>query len=74
LKAQYGKDLAFHGGLNALLYDPPELMWAEMERVIPVMKENGGYVIGTDHSIPDNVSLAQYTEFVKRAKQLARYD
>ena len=37
------------------------------------MKENGGYVIGTDHSIPDNVSLEQYREFVARAKNLGRY-
>ena len=73
LKAQYGKELAFHGGLNALLYDPPELMWAEMERVIPVMMEDGGYVIGTDHSIPDSVSLEQYRQFVSLAKKLGRY-
>jgi uroporphyrinogen decarboxylase len=74
LKVEFGHELAFHGGLNALLYDPPEKMWAEMERVIPAMKEKGGYVIGTDHSIPDNVSLEQYCEFVKRAKELGRYD
>jgi uroporphyrinogen decarboxylase len=73
LKADYGQQLAFHGGLNATLYDPPQRMWAEMERVIPVMKENGGYVIGTDHSIPDNVSLDQYRQFVSLAKKLGRY-
>jgi uroporphyrinogen decarboxylase len=74
LKEQFGDQLAFHGGLNATLYDPPERMWAEMERVIPVMKENGGYVIGTDHSVPDSVGLEQYREFVARAKELGRYD
>jgi uroporphyrinogen decarboxylase len=74
LKAQYGDQLAFHGGLNALCYEPPDDMWAEMERVIPVMKENGGYIIGTDHSIPDNVSLDVYRQFVARAKELGRYD
>jgi uroporphyrinogen decarboxylase len=73
LKARYGPQLAFHGGLNATLYDPPQRMWAEMERVIPVMKENGGYVIGTDHSIPDSVSLDQYRQFVSLAKKLGRY-
>jgi uroporphyrinogen decarboxylase len=73
LKAQYGDRLAFHGGLNALLYDPPEQMWAEMERIIPVMKENGGYVIGTDHSVPDSVSLETFREFVRRAKHLGSY-
>jgi len=74
LKADYGDQLAFHGGLNALLYREPEQMWAEMERVIPVMKEHGGYVIGTDHSIPDNVSLETYRQFVALAKKLGRYD
>jgi uroporphyrinogen decarboxylase len=74
LKARYGDQLAFHGGLNAMLYDPPERMWAEMERVIPAMKGNGGYMIGTDHSVPDSVSLEQYRQFVVRAKELGRYD
>jgi len=73
LKARYGNELAFHGGLNAMCYEHPQDMWAEMERLIPAMKENGGYVIGTDHSIPDNVSLDQYREFVARAKKLGSY-
>ena len=38
------------------------------------MKEKGGYVIATDHSIPDSVSLDQYHEFVARAKVLGSYD
>ena len=66
--------LAFHGGLNATLYHPPERMWAEMERVIPAMKENGGYMIGTDHSVPDSVSLDQFRHLLSRAKELGRYD
>ncbi len=74
LKARYGDKLAFHGGLNALKYEHPEEMWSEMERVIPTMKANGGYVIGTDHSVPDNVSLDSYREFIARARQLGRYD
>jgi uroporphyrinogen decarboxylase len=48
-------------------------MWAEMERVIPVMKEGGGYIIGTDHSIPDNASLDTYRRFVALAKELGSY-
>jgi len=73
LKAQYGDRLAFHGGLNALLYEKPELMWAEMERVIPVMKQDGGFVIGTDHSVPDSVSLSEFRQFVSLAKKLGTY-
>ena len=74
LKKQYGGRLAFHGGLNAQLYEKPENMWAEMERLVPQMMVNGGYIIGTDHSVPDSVSLDTYREFVKRAKELGHYD
>lgn len=73
LKEQYGDKLGFHGGLNAVLYEEPEKMWAEMEKVIPVMKKDGGYIISSDHSVPDSVSLAEFKEFVERAKKLSVY-
>jgi len=74
LKRQYGDRLAFHGGLNAVLYNEPEELWAEMRRVVPVMREKGGYVISSDHSVPETVSLAQFRQFVALAKELGRYD
>jgi len=73
LKKQYGDRLGFHGGLNVLLYDHPEKLWAEMRRVIPVMKQGGGYFINSDHSVPDTVSLKDFTEFVRLAKELGTY-
>ena len=74
LKDQFGDELAFHGGLNAVAYENPSDMWSEMERLIPTMKRDGGYVIGTDHSVPNSVSLGQFREFVARAKQLGSYE
>lgn len=73
LKRQYGNVLAFHGGLNAVLYDDPEKLEAEMRAVIPVMKEQGGYVAGTDHSVPDSVDVATFRRFVQLAKELGAY-
>lgn len=73
LKKQYGDKLAFHGGLNAVLYNTPEQMWEEMRRVIPVMKENGGYIISTDHSVPDSVSLDTFKQFMSLARDLGKY-
>lgn len=73
LKRQYGDRLAFHGGLNAVLYEHPERMWEEMRRVIPGMKAGGGYMIGSDHSVPESVSLEQFREFVRLAKELGSY-
>lgn len=73
LKQEYGDKLGFHGGLNAVLYNHPEEMWEEMKRVIPVMKKDGGYIVGSDHSVPDSVSLEVFQEFVDLAKKLAEY-
>ena len=73
LKAEFGDRLAFHGGLNAVLYNDPESLWAEMRRVIPIMKRNGGYMISSDHSVPETVSFEQFGEFVRLAKELGAY-
>lgn len=74
IKRRYGRQLAFQGGLNAVLYDKPEELWREMRRVIPAMKEGGGYIASTDHSVPDSVSLDEFREFVRLAKELGSYE
>lgn len=69
----HGGKLAFHGGINAALYPQPEKLYAEMRAVIPEMKKNGGYVVSTDRSVPDSVSLEDFRRFVELAKELAKY-
>lgn len=73
LKAVYGKDLVFHGGINAVLWDHPDQIRAEMERVILVMKQNGGYIFSSDHSVPSSVSLEDFRQIVALAKKLGSY-
>ncbi|MBI4026144.1 MAG: hypothetical protein HY360_14250 [Verrucomicrobia bacterium] len=73
LKEQYGKRLAFHGGINAVLFDQPEQMWDEMRRIIPALKKGGGYWCSSDHSVPDSVSLETFREFTRLAKELGAY-
>jgi len=73
LKKTYGKDLVFKGGINAVLWTKPDEIKAEMERVLPVMKEGGGYIFSSDHSIPDAVSFQDYTEIVALAKKLGSF-
>lgn len=74
MKARFGDRLAFHGGINAVLFDKPDQLWQEMRRVIPVVKKDGGYMISSDHSVPETVSLAEFTEFVRLAKELGSYE
>ena len=73
LKREYGKDLVLHGGVNAVLYDHPAEIRAEMERVIPVLKEGGGYIFSSDHSVPSSVSLEDFRRIVELAKKLGTY-
>lgn len=73
LKDLYGDKLAFHGGINAQLWDDVDLVKAEMERIIPMMKEKGGYVFASDHSIPNSVSLENMTQIAALAHSLGKY-
>jgi uroporphyrinogen decarboxylase len=73
LKNKYGDKLAFRGGLNAVLFERPDELWAEMRRVIPALKQNGGLVISSDHSVPESVSLKEFQQFVTLAKELGAY-
>ena len=73
LKSLYGEKLSFHGGINAQLWDKPELVKAEMERIIPIMKEGGGYVFASDHSIPNSVSFETMKEIAALAHKLGKY-
>lgn len=73
LKQLYGDKLAFRGGINAQLWDDLDLVKAEMERIIPIMKEGGGYIFASDHSIPNSVSYQNMKEITELAKKLGRY-
>jgi len=74
LKGKYGDVLGFHGGINAVLYGEPDALFDEMRRVIPKMKENGGYMLSSDHSVPDSVSLEQFKQFVALGTELGSYE
>ena len=73
LKSLYGDKLAFHGGINAQIWDNLELVKTEMELIIPLMKEGGGYVFASDHSIPNSVSLKNMQEIADLAHKLGKY-
>ena len=73
IKRQYGDRLTLHGGINAVLWDQPDEILAEMEKVVPILKDNGGYIFSSDHSVPSSVSLEDFRRIVQKAKQLGKY-
>ena len=73
LKKKYGDKMTFHGGINALLWDNKDAISQEINRLIPVMKENGGYIFASDHSIPDAVSLENFKHIISLVKEVGSY-
>lgn len=73
IKQQYGDKLLLNGGINALLWEDADKICAEMDKIFPVVKQNGGYIFSSDHSIPSSVSLDNFKKIVAHAKQLGKY-
>jgi len=73
LKQLYGDKLAFRGGINAQIWDDIDLLKAEMERIIPAMKDGGGYIFASDHSIPNSVSFENMKQISELAHILGKY-
>jgi uroporphyrinogen decarboxylase len=73
LKKNYGDKLVLHGGINAVLWDDKEAIIEEIRRVIPALKENGGYIFSSDHSVPNSVSLENFRAIIEEIKVVGKY-
>ena len=62
-----------HGGINAVLWDDADAVIAEIDRVVPILKENGGYIFSSDHSIPNTVTLENFRKIVQEVKRIGAY-
>jgi len=74
LKRDFGDRLVLHGGINAMLWDDIDRIEAEIRRLMPLLKQEGGYIFQEDHSIPDSVSLDNYRRIVQIARREGSYD
>lgn len=74
VKKLYGDKLVLHGGLNALLGSDKEACLAEIRRLLPVLKENGGYIFAFDHSIPNDVSFDTMKAIIDLVKDMGRFN
>ena len=73
LKKKYGDRLVLHGGINAVLWDDRDAIVQAIEETVPVLKENGGYIFSSDHSIPNSVSLENMKAIMETVKRVGRY-
>jgi uroporphyrinogen decarboxylase len=73
IKKELGDKLVLHGGINAVNWSNIDAIMAEIEEKVPVLKENGGYIFASDHSIPNDVSLENMKRIVEKVKQVGSY-
>jgi len=76
LYREYGERLSFMGGIDVrtLYSNDRAIIDQELESKIPVVKGHYGYVLHSDHSIPNTVDYATYRYFIDRGLELGRYD
>jgi uroporphyrinogen decarboxylase len=75
LKREFGKDLAFMGGIDVRTFnDPdPQALEQEIATKISAAKVGGGYIYHSDHSIPNNISFPQYCRAIDLVKKYGGY-
>lgn len=76
LYRDYGDRLSFMGGMDvrALYSNDRSQIEAELVSKVPIVKGHYGYVLHSDHSIPNTVDYDSYRFFVDRGLELGRYD
>jgi len=75
LYKDYGDRLSFMGGMDVrkLYTNDKALIEEELSSKIPIVKGHYGYVLHSDHSIPDQVEYDSYKYFVQRGLELGTY-
>ena len=73
LKKEYGDKLVFRGGINAVNWNNTEAILAEINEKVPILKENGGFIFSSDHSIPNSVSLENMQFIMEEIKRVGKY-
>lgn len=73
IKREFGDRLTLHGGMNALLWNDLDNLEAVIREHVPLLKQGGGFIFATDHSIPSNVGAAELKRILKVVREVGTY-
>jgi len=75
IKKDFGDQIALCGGMDArnLVANDLDAIKKELEEKVPVVKEGSGYILHSDHSIPDQCNYETYRYFVDEGLKLGKY-
>ncbi len=70
-RRQYGRQMAFLGGIDKrALAAGGEKMHDEVQRVVPPLLREGGFIPGCDHGVPPDISWPNYVDYSRLLAQL----
>ena len=70
IRKMYGDRLVIRGGIDKReIALGKEAIDRELERVLPIFVETGGYIISLDHQAPPDISLENYMYFLEKARE-----
>jgi uroporphyrinogen decarboxylase len=75
IKRDFGDRLVLCGGMDArnLVANDLDAIREELQEKIPVVKEDSGYILHSDHSIPTTTDYETYRYFVDEGLRLGVY-
>lgn len=73
LKRTFGDKLVLRGGFDTRNWATTEAVEADIRCNLPALKESGGYIFASDHSVPHTVSLQTYKRIVQLVKEVGAY-
>ncbi len=75
LKKQFGDRISFMGGMDirTMASNDYKAIEAELKKKLPMAMEGGGYILHSDHSIPQQVEYETYKHFVEFGLEMGTY-
>ncbi len=73
LKNEYGKDLAFFGGIDVqglLPYESPEKIKDEVKRICEILGKDGGYILAPAHNIQPDTPVENILAMFEAVKSI----
>ena len=73
IKRQYGSQLVLQGGIDVRKMTKADEIESEIRTKLEVAKRDGGYIYHSDHSVPSDVSFADYCRVVALVRYYGGY-
>jgi uroporphyrinogen decarboxylase len=73
VKKLYGSQLVLEGGIDVRKMTKSDEIEEEIRTKVTEAKIGGGYIYHSDHSVPDNISFADYCRVIALVNHYGKY-